>query len=53
MNQYQAAVNLIEEYIVATDTVFEDGDLNDVEGKLHLALKVLKEQEAYGRITSQ
>jgi len=54
MNNYKSAVDLIEEYVVATDCVFEDGDLKGTEEKLHLALKLLKEEPAYGqRLTTQ
>lgn len=46
-NKYTQAVDLIEQYIEATDTVFEDGNLPGIEGKLAYALRVLKSHQDY------
>jgi hypothetical protein len=47
MNMYSKAVDYIQEYIAATDSVFEDGGLPGVETSLEYAMKVLKSHQDY------
>lgn len=46
-NAYTRAVDFIWEYVQATDSVFEDGDLPGIESGLEYAMKVLKSHQDY------
>lgn len=47
MNQYTKAVNFIQDYVNATNNVFEEGNLPNIETGLEYALKILRANEAY------
>jgi hypothetical protein len=51
LNQYTKAVKFIQDYVDATNNVFEQGNLPAIETGLEYALKILREQEGYDERT--
>lgn len=51
MNQYTKAVKFIQDYCNATNNVFEEGNLPNIETGLEYALKILREQPEYDERT--
>jgi hypothetical protein len=47
LNTYTKAVKFIEEYLKATNTVFEDQDLPNIETGLEFAIGILKKHDDY------
>jgi hypothetical protein len=47
LNPYTQAVNVLQEYLDATDSVFDDGDLPGIETKLAYAMLILRQQAQY------
>jgi hypothetical protein len=47
MNQFTKAVNYLSEYVDATDNVFEDGTLPNIETGVAYALKILRSHQDY------
>lgn len=47
MNQFTKAVNFLTEYVAATDNVFSDGDLPNIETGVAYAIRILKSHQDY------
>ena len=47
MNLYTRAVQFLEEYVKATESVFDEGNLPNIETGVEHALKILKAHQDY------
>ena len=47
MNLYTKAVDFVDDYVKATNNVFEEGNLPNIETGLEYALKILKSHQDY------
>jgi hypothetical protein len=47
LNQYSKAVQFLQQYLDATNNVFEDQDLPQIETQLEYAMKILRSHQDY------